>query len=168
MKTKEQLEQDIIAIILKIHSEYPELAKYISEIPEPNYDTGSGQLSPWKFKEYYSSLMEIVTEYSKTHGNKKESDLEGYPLYPSSEDIYSKGKKERNLDPENPSKRKSPKAKNGMLNEKEFKDDMSGSDLDVPGSELDDQQENIGSEDEENNYYSLGGDNHHDLEEDKT
>lgn len=35
-----------------------------------------------------------------------------------------------------------------------------GESLDVPGSELDDRQESIGSEDEENNYYSLGGDNH--------
>jgi hypothetical protein len=33
-------------------------------------------------------------------------------------------------------------------------------------SELDDKQEEIGSEDEENNYYSIGGDNHNDLEED--
>lgn len=30
----------------------------------------------------------------------------------------------------------------------------------VPGAELDDASEEIGSEDEENNYYSLGGDNH--------
>lgn len=44
---------------------------------------------------------------------------------------------------------------------------MSGADLDVPGSELDNQQENVGSEDKENNYYSLSGDNHNDLEEDK-
>ena len=44
---------------------------------------------------------------------------------------------------------------------------MIGNDLDVPGSELDDKQENIGSEDEENNYYSLGGDGHNNLEEDK-
>ena len=40
-------------------------------------------------------------------------------------------------------------------------------DLDVPGSELDDADEEVGEEDEENNYYSLGGDNHIDLEEDK-
>jgi hypothetical protein len=40
-----------------------------------------------------------------------------------------------------------------------------GSKLDVPGSELDDEQENVGSEDEENNYYSIGGDRHNDLEE---
>lgn len=42
-----------------------------------------------------------------------------------------------------------------------------GDDLDIPGSELDDDNEAIGEEDEENNYYSLGGDNHEDLEEDK-
>ena len=45
---------------------------------------------------------------------------------------------------------------------------MIGSELDVPGSELDDENEIIGSEDEENNYYSLGGDNHENLEEDNT
>lgn len=44
--------------------------------------------------------------------------------------------------------------------------DMSGADLDVPGSELDDVEEAIGEEDEENNPYSIGGDRHEDLEED--
>ena len=40
-----------------------------------------------------------------------------------------------------------------------------GADLDVPGSENDDGNENIGDEDEENNYYSLGGDEKENLEE---
>ncbi|MBA3674777.1 MAG: hypothetical protein H0W75_07450 [Chitinophagaceae bacterium] len=44
---------------------------------------------------------------------------------------------------------------------------VTGDDLDVPGSENDDANEDIGEEDEENNYYSLGGDAHDDLEEDK-
>jgi hypothetical protein len=39
-------------------------------------------------------------------------------------------------------------------------------DLDIPGSELDDAAEEIGEEDEENNYYSLGGDRHESQEED--
>jgi hypothetical protein len=39
-------------------------------------------------------------------------------------------------------------------------------DLDIPGSELDDDNETIGEEDEENNYYSLGGDRHEAQEED--
>lgn len=51
-------------------------------------------------------------------------------------------------------------------NPEAVEEDELGSDLDVPGSELDDQQESVGSEDEENNFYSIGGDNHNDLEED--
>ena len=43
-----------------------------------------------------------------------------------------------------------------------------GDDLDVPGSELDDADEELGEEDEENNYYSIGGDRHEDLEENPT
>ncbi|MES2328737.1 MAG: hypothetical protein V4539_03975 [Bacteroidota bacterium] len=42
-----------------------------------------------------------------------------------------------------------------MLNEK---DNISGDDLDVPGSDEDDENEELGEEDEENNSYSLGGD----------
>jgi len=38
--------------------------------------------------------------------------------------------------------------------------DLSGKDLDVPGSEDDDSNEEMGEEDEENNPYSLGGDKH--------
>ncbi len=42
--------------------------------------------------------------------------------------------------------------------------DFAGEDLDIPGSELDDAQEEIGSEDEENNLYSLGSDDNEELE----
>jgi hypothetical protein len=90
-----------------------------------------------------------------------------YPHYPTSEDIYNQEKKEMDVDPEDITRNKTPNHEEGTLNEKNFEDDMSGDDLDVPGSELDDQQEKVGSEDEENNYYSLGGDNHNDLDEDK-
>ena len=43
--------------------------------------------------------------------------------------------------------------------------DFTGNELDVPGSEQDDAQEQIGSEDEENNSYSIGSDRHSDLDE---
>jgi hypothetical protein len=46
--------------------------------------------------------------------------------------------------------------------------DFSGKDLDVPGAELDDREEALGSEDEENNPYSIGGDAHDNLEETNT
>ncbi|GAA3560708.1 hypothetical protein [Snuella lapsa] len=80
--------------------------------------------------------------------------------YPANEDIYNKEKEETNIYPEDITKNKMPNERRGTKNEKDFEDDKSGGDLDVPGSELDDQQESVGSEDEENNYYSLGGDKH--------
>lgn len=42
------------------------------------------------------------------------------------------------------------------LNEGSFRDNVTATDLDVPGAELDDANEKIGEEDEENNDYSLG------------
>jgi hypothetical protein len=108
---------------------------------------------------------------SNTNPEEKQpnSDAPQYSLFPKSEDIYQRHQKEDDVDPEDIDK----------LNELntveyidgdlvlDFDNDVLGSGLDVPGSELDDQQESVGSEDEENNYYSIGGDNHHDLEEDK-
>ncbi|NQV53987.1 MAG: hypothetical protein HQ500_12440 [Flavobacteriales bacterium] len=93
--------------------------------------------------------------------------LPGYPYDAPSEDIYNQSKEMKSVNPENTSKTKTPNEKPGTRNEKGFEDDMSGGDLDIPGSELDDAQEKIGNEDEENNHYSLGGDGHNDLEEDK-
>ena len=92
--------------------------------------------------------------------------LPGYPHYPPDEDIYVQGHPDKDLDPDNPDEDKAPNEEIDTPNEKEFDENMTGEDLDVPGSELDDQQESVGSEDEENNYYSIGGDNHNDLEED--
>jgi len=46
-----------------------------------------------------------------------------------------------------------------------LENEFSGDDLDIPGAELDDDMETIGSEDEENNYYSLGDDENEDLDE---
>ncbi|MDP3557378.1 MAG: hypothetical protein Q8T03_08385 [Bacteroidota bacterium] len=92
--------------------------------------------------------------------DKTKKELPGYPIYPSTEDIYNQSKKEIDINPADITKKKTANEKPEITNEKDFSDDVSGNDLDVPGAELDDTQENIGSEDEENNYYSLGGDNH--------
>jgi hypothetical protein len=93
----------------------------------------------------------------KSSEKKNNEKFPGYPKYPEDEDIYSKAAEEVDLDPET-GKAKTPNEKPDKPNELDFTDDVSGDDLDVPGSELDDAQEDIGSEDEENNYYSLGGD----------
>jgi hypothetical protein len=74
------------------------------------------------------------------------------PEYPANEDIYKK-EEEESLEEQTSKKQR---LKEGM-----------DEGLDVPGADLDDEDEFIGEEDEENNYYSLGGDDHSDLEEDK-
>ena len=101
--------------------------------------------------------------------NYEKDNLKGYQFYPESEDIYNKFREEKNMDPEDISRLKEPdKSANAPANiGEESNDYVSGSNLDVPGSELDDEQENVGNEDEENNYYSIGGDNHNNLDEDK-
>lgn len=77
----------------------------------------------------------------------------GYPLYPVKEDIYFQFKEEQDINPDNRLTDKNSPELNLPFN------------LDVPGAELDDIQEEIGSEDEENNYYSIGGDDHSNLDE---
>lgn len=99
--------------------------------------------------------------------NKDKKKFPGYPPYPASEDIFNHDKEEQEINPEDPTKKKAPNELPDTPNELDFKHDMTGEDLDIPGSELDDAQEEIGSEDEENNYYSIGGDNHDNLEEDE-
>ena len=123
---------------------------------------------------------------------KKSDKVPPYPVNPASEDIYRNSIEEKEVDPEDISKTKRPnetekivnegaddfdagiaakepirKKRVGKRNEKDFKDDVSGDDLDVPGSEFDEGVEVNGNEDEENNYYSLGGDDHNDLDKDK-
>jgi hypothetical protein len=98
-------------------------------------------------------------------GNKEESNFPGYPIYPDNEDIYKNFQEEEDINPEDISKTKEPNS-NNAFRRKDLDDEFSENDLDIPGAELDDLQEDIGSEDEENNYYSLGGDDHLDLEED--
>ena len=101
--------------------------------------------------------------------NEQLNNFPGYPQYPESDDIYNKFDKEFDIDPEDISKKKAIVEidNTNELNEKDFEKDQTGEDLDIPGTELDDKQEEVGSEDEENNYYSIGGDNHNDLDEDK-
>ena len=79
--------------------------------------------------------------------------IPGNPVYPAKDDIYNRERKEI-LD-ENDVSGKQKKKPIASFDEE----------LDVPGAELDNADEMIGEEDEENNYYSLGGEDHHNLDE---
>lgn len=110
-----------------------------------------------------SAVEKDFNEQVAAQENDKE--FPGYPKYAPSEDIYNKFTEEQDIDPENIGQMKERNEITDTMNEKSFEDDLVGDDLDVPGSEMDDADEIIGNEDEENNYYSIGGDNHNSLEE---
>jgi hypothetical protein len=92
--------------------------------------------------------------------NKEE--FPGYPIYPASEDIMNQ-EEEEDIDVEKITG--SARLNNEIAREKGVDPEDFDESLDIPGAELDDNEEAIGEEDEENNYYSLGGDRHEDLEE---
>lgn len=125
---------------------------------------------PTSFR-YSKEKMHLNQEEPTTQDNIYDAELRGYPHYPAREDITNPGiaMEKVELNEEEFSrqfsaankKSKSPKPKENKSDEEEFEED----DLDVPGAELDDEEEMIGEEDEENNSYSIGGDRHDDLEE---
>lgn len=99
----------------------------------------------------HSNNPKKETTDSTTHH--QANDLPGYKIHPVSEDVYNQLQKSKHEDiTEN-------------VDEDDLMHEQLSEDLDVPGSELDDEDELTGSEDEENNYYSLGGDEHTDLDE---
>ena len=84
---------------------------------------------------------------------------EGYPFYPENEDIYTKFKKEKRVDPEDITLIKDTKIV-GIRKEDVFNDDSTGSVLDITESE--DVSEYIKIDESEIFYTDLGGDDSHD------
>ncbi len=70
MKTVDELEKEITKITSTIHNHYPELIKYISEMPVTLSVKEPDQPDVKSLLDYYNSLAEVVLEYAKTHGAK--------------------------------------------------------------------------------------------------
>jgi len=103
--------------------------------------------------------MKNKLRHPKVHhpeSNASNSEVMDYPINVVNDDTDSQWEEDMEINPEGIFRKKVAPKGNEL-----------GSGLDVPGSELDDQQESVGSEDEENNYYSIGGENHKELEEDQ-
>jgi len=95
-----------------------------------------------------------MSKRSKNKKSSAENRKFPLPIYRKEDDIYNRDRAEH-LEDEDSIRMRIGNEDRGV-----------GADLDIPGAELDDPDEAMGEEDEENNYYSLGGDDHDDLEED--
>ena len=65
MKTKVELERDILNITTTIHQKFPELTKYIVEMPQNNFE--EGEINTKILEDYYQSLEELINNYANTH-----------------------------------------------------------------------------------------------------
>lgn len=143
-----------------------------------------------------SKPMDSKRDVENSPDEKTDQDFPGYPHYPAKEDIMDQrtgshrvdanleemgtgpnasGVNQRFLSGQNNERSEEPRS--GKLDANDSRNAEIGTpqnvsnedintNLDIPGTELDDENEAIGAEDEENNYYSLGGDRHEWQEED--
>jgi hypothetical protein len=95
---------------------------------------------------------------SKKDKSSKTANSDDKPIkltYPASEDIYARKTKADGINPDDNSEITEPNEEDDVMNEKSYDDELTGDDLDIPEAEEDNSQQANGSEDEENNYYSL-------------
>ena len=71
MKTVADWEQDIVSLTSKINQDFPELIKYINEIPVVVSGDDDTEINIKNLEDYYNSLLTVLNTYSKTHTENK-------------------------------------------------------------------------------------------------
>ena len=67
MKTEKELNEAILKITMKIASDYPELSKFIVEMPVSNAQDADPSINLKNLEEYYDSLLTLLKKYKVTH-----------------------------------------------------------------------------------------------------
>lgn len=66
METKNEINKDIINATLGIQTGFPELSKYINEMPVTIPNLANPEITTNNLKDYNDSLNALVTKYSKS------------------------------------------------------------------------------------------------------
>lgn len=67
MKTEKELNADILKITLLIQEKYPELSKFIGEMPVTIPDAAAPEINNKALRDYYESLALHLKNYTKSH-----------------------------------------------------------------------------------------------------
>jgi hypothetical protein len=67
METEKELTDTILKMTLKIRYEYPELSKYLVEMPETIPDTNVPEINIQTLKDYHESLLSLLNKYAPNH-----------------------------------------------------------------------------------------------------
>lgn len=71
METIEEMNQKILLKTLDIKANYPELSKFIEEMPITVPDLVNPKITLQNLNDYYNSLNDLEANYSSTHTTKK-------------------------------------------------------------------------------------------------
>ncbi|MFV8336694.1 hypothetical protein ACNQF7_11510 [Flavobacterium sp. RSP29] len=69
MKTEKELNDAILKITMKIRNDYPELSKYLSEMPVTIPEISNPEINIKTLSDYYESLEDILKKYSPNHNH---------------------------------------------------------------------------------------------------
>ena len=67
MKTKQQINADILTLTMTIRKKYPELMKYIAEMPVTIPDVITPQIDSKILLDYFQSLETMLKKYAPNH-----------------------------------------------------------------------------------------------------
>ncbi|MFC6875927.1 hypothetical protein ACFQZF_09090 [Flavobacterium myungsuense] len=67
MKTLNKLNTDILNITMTIRDKYPELLKYLDEIPVPISEEKNPKINSRILQDYYNSLEMLLKKYAPNH-----------------------------------------------------------------------------------------------------
>jgi hypothetical protein len=71
MKTEQGLTNDILKITMMINEKFPELSKYITEMPVTIPDTDNPEINIKNLSDYKESLETLLKKYEKDHSSEK-------------------------------------------------------------------------------------------------
>ena len=69
MKTEKELNDDILKITMTIKDTFPELSKYIEEMPITIPNSSNPEINIKTLTEYYESLETLLKKYSVNHND---------------------------------------------------------------------------------------------------
>jgi hypothetical protein len=73
MKTELEINKDILTIMFKIQAEFPELSKYIAEMPITIPNVENPEINRKNLQDYLNSLEDLMKKYSNSVGINKQN-----------------------------------------------------------------------------------------------
>lgn len=73
MQTEKQLNVEILEMTMKIEEQFPELSKYIAEMPVTIPNTATPEITIKILQDYYDSLKILLKDYAINHGSQSKT-----------------------------------------------------------------------------------------------